>query len=105
MAAKLLVMYNHPTDPAAFDTYYAETHTPIAKTIPDMRSLVVSTGPIIAPDGSPVALSPNCGTDLRFDGRFAGRDVTSSEGRATAGDLRNFAGAGVTLVVYETREA
>ena len=104
MAAKLLVLYNHPTDPAAFDSYYAETHTPIAKTIPHMRSLVVSTGPIVAPDGS---RSPyHQIAELNFDSLSDLQAAMSSPaGRMTAGDLRNFAGAGVTLLVYETREA
>ncbi len=104
MPAKMFVMYNHPTDPAAFDTYYAEIHTPLAKKIPRMRSLVVSSGPIVAPDGSP---SPSHQiAELTFDSMAdlqAG--MSSPEGRETAGDLRNFAGAGVTLLVYETREA
>lgn len=104
MAAKLLVLYNHPTDPAAFDSYYAETHTPIAKTIPHMRSLAVSTGPIVAPDGS---RSPyHQIAELNFDSVSDLQAAMSSPaGRMTAGDLRNFAGAGVTLLVYETREA
>lgn len=104
MAAKLFVMYNHPTDAAAFDTYYAETHTPLAKKIPGLRSLVVSTGPIVAPDGTPSAYHQIA--ELTFDSMAdlqAG--LSSAEGGAAAGDLRNFAGAGVTLLAYETREA
>ncbi len=104
MAAKLLVMYNHPPDPAAFDAYYSETNTPIAKTIPGMRSLVVSTGPIIAPDGSrsPYHQIAELTFDSMADLQAA---MSSSAGRTTAGDLRNFAGAGATLVIYETRDA
>ncbi len=104
MAAKLLVMYNHPTDREAFDTHYAETHTPIAKTIPGMRSLIVSTGAIVAPGGS---RSPyHQIAELTFDSMAdlqAG--MSSSAGRTTTGDLRNFAGAGATLLIYETHEA
>lgn len=104
MAAKLLVMYNHPTDPAAFDSYYGETHTPIAKTIPGMRSFVVSTGPVVTPDGSrsPYHQIDELAFDSLADLQAA---MSSSAGRTTVGDLRNFAGAGVALVVYETREA
>ena len=39
--ASLVVLYKTPKDAAAFDKYYAETHIPIAKKIPDsgvMRS-------------------------------------------------------------------
>lgn len=104
MAAKLLVLYNHPTDPAVFDGYYSETHTPIAKTLPGVRSFVVSTGPIAAPDGSrsPYHQIAEFTFDSMADLQAA---LSSSAGRTTAGDLRNFAGAGVTLVTYETREA
>jgi uncharacterized protein (TIGR02118 family) len=104
MTAKLLVMYNHPTDPAAFDSHYAERHTPLVKKIPGMRSFVVSTGPIVAPDGSPSPYHQIA--ELIFDSMADLQSgMSSAEGRETAGDLRNFAGAGVTLVVYETREA
>ena len=104
MAAKVLVMYNHPTDPAAFDAYYAETHTPIAKKIPGLRSLLLSTGPIVMPDGSPSPYHQIA--ELIFDSMAdLQAALTSPEGRATAGDLRNFAGAGVSLTIYETREA
>jgi uncharacterized protein (TIGR02118 family) len=104
VTAKLLVLYHLPTDPAAFDSYYAETHTPIAKKVPGLRSFVVSTGPIVAPDG---AQSPyHQIAELTFDSLAdiqAG--LSSPEGRETARDLRNFAGAGVTLITYETRDA
>ena len=104
MAAKLLVIYNHPTDPTAFDTHYAETHTSLAKKIPGMRSFVVSTGPIVAPDGSPSPYHQIA--ELTFDSMADLQSgMSSPEGRETAGDLRNFAGAGVALVVYETHEA
>lgn len=103
MAAKLLVIYNRPTDPAAFDAYYAETHTPLAKKIPGVR-LVVSTGPIVAPDGSPAPYHQIA--ELIFDSMAdlqAG--LASPEGRAAAGDVRNFASGGVSFTIYETREA
>lgn len=104
MAAKLLVLYNRPTDPAAFDSYYAEMHMPIVKMIPSMQSFVVSTGPITAPDGSQSSYHQIA--ELTFDSMAdLQAAMSSSAGRTTAGDLRNFAGAGVTLLVYETREA
>ena len=104
MAAKLLVMYNHPTDPSASDTHYTEIHTALVKKIPGIRSFIVSTGPIVAPDGSPSPYHQIA--ELIFDSMTDLQSgMSSSEGRETAGDLRNFAGAGVALVVYETREA
>ena len=34
----LTVCYGHPADPAAFDSYYASTHAPLAEKIPGMTS-------------------------------------------------------------------
>ena len=49
--AKAVVLYNPPTDPGAFDAYYASTHTPLAKTFPKLRALEVSRGPVMTPQG------------------------------------------------------
>ena len=34
----LMVCYNQPADPAAFDSYYTSTHAPLAEKIPGMTS-------------------------------------------------------------------
>ena len=47
---KLVVMYGHPEDPAAFETYYSETHLPIAAKIKGL-SRVEFTKFIGTPDG------------------------------------------------------
>src|SRR5689334_13979933 len=51
MSAKLLVLYHQPTDSAAFDAYYRETHAPIARALPGLRSLTINDGPIATPGG------------------------------------------------------
>ena len=98
--ARILVQYNQPADPAAFDSYYASVHTPLAKTIPGLRSLTISDGAVALLAGGP---APYLVAQLDFDTMAdlqAG--LASPEGQATAGDLANFAQAGVTLVAYET---
>lgn len=91
----MLALSNRSTDPAAFDTYYAETHTPIAKKIPGLRSFLVSIGPIVAPDGSPAPYHQIA--ELIFDSMTDLRaGLSSPEGRASAG---------VSLTPYETRDA
>jgi uncharacterized protein (TIGR02118 family) len=35
--AKLTVLYGHPTDPAHFEDYYANTNTPLAEKIPNVQ--------------------------------------------------------------------
>jgi len=41
--AQLLVLYQTPADPAAFDRYYHQTHISLAQEIPGLRSFVIST--------------------------------------------------------------
>ena len=66
--AKLLVLYKTPTDAAAFDKHYAETHIPIAKKIPGLRHYEISRGPV----GTPAGLSGvHLVTTLTFDNAAA----------------------------------
>ena len=46
--AQIVVTYKTPTDPKAFDKYYAETHIPLAKKLPGLRKYEVSQGPVAA---------------------------------------------------------
>ncbi len=39
---KVVAVYRQPKDPKSFDTYYADTHTPLAKTLPGLRRLEVT---------------------------------------------------------------
>ena len=99
--ATLMVLYNKPTDAAAFDSYYFSKHVPLAKKIPGLRRYEVSQGAVATPEGpSPYHLVAL----LTFDSMAAiGAALASSEGQATAGDLKNFAQAGVQLLMCETR--
>ena len=100
---KLTVLYGHPTDTAAFEKYYAETHTPIAKQIKTLRRFELSKA-IGAPDGSKAKFYRSA--DLYFDNLDHLRRVLASpEGQRAANDLGNFATGGVTLMVSEVQEA
>ena len=100
MAAQATVLYNTPTDPAAFDQYYYETHVPIAKKLPGLRDYTVSTGPIQALAGT----APYLVAILEFDSMSAiAAALSSPEGRATAADLANFATGGATILLHETK--
>jgi uncharacterized protein (TIGR02118 family) len=101
MAAQLLVLYGHPTDPAAFESYYFATHIPIAKKMPGLRSYTVNDGPIGAGDGkAPYFLV----AILEFDSKAAlGAALASPEGAAAAADVPKFATGGATLLIYETK--
>jgi uncharacterized protein (TIGR02118 family) len=99
--AQLLVLYNQPADPAAFDSYYFDTHVPIAKKIPGVRSYVVNSAKPAMLAGT---FSPHLIAELEFDSMEALQAAMASpEGQAAAADVANFAQAGVTLLVFETR--
>jgi uncharacterized protein (TIGR02118 family) len=99
--AQLLVLYKTPADAARFDAYYRDTHAPLAKKIPGVRTYTVSTGTVATPAGpSPYHLI----AELTFDSMAAlQQGLGSPEGKAAAGDLANFAQAGVDLLMFDTR--
>ena|SRR5947209_8136100 len=100
--AHVLVLYNTPADPAAFDRYYKETHIPLANNIPGLRSYSVSSGPVQALAGTAPYLVVILGFDSMADLRTA---LASPEGQAAAADLKNFATGGATLLAYDTKPA
>src|SRR5215467_5173279 len=94
--AKLVVIYRIPRDPAEFDRYYAQVHTPIVKKIPGLRRLEVTRL-----TGAPSGASDLCLiAELYFD-NAAAREValTSNEGKAAEVDLPKFA-EGVVSVYF-----
>jgi len=100
--ARLVVLYDTPADPAAFDRYYFETHIPIAKTIPGLLGYDVSRGPVVAPGG---ASGVHLVAILHFADLAAVQAAFASpEGQATAADLANFAAAGVKMMFFDHAE-
>jgi uncharacterized protein (TIGR02118 family) len=101
--AKLVALYKTPSDKQAFDAHYTSTHAPLAKKMPGLKRYEMSTGPVAVAQGdSPYYLVAL----LDFDSLAAIRSALESpEGQATAGDLSNFAQAGVELLMFDTREA
>ena len=100
--AQIVVTYKTPTDPKAFDKYYAETHIPLAKKLPGLRKYEVSQGVVGTPAGpSGVHLV----AILQFDDVSAiQKALASPEGQAAAGDLSNFATGGADLLIFDARE-
>jgi uncharacterized protein (TIGR02118 family) len=102
LGAQVLVLYNMPTDPTAFEQYYHGTHIPLAKRMPGLRSYVISKGPLASGvGGSPYYLV----AVLTFDSMDAIQAAMSSpEGQATVVDVATFATSGVTMLMYETQD-
>ncbi|CAN5233646.1 EthD family reductase [soil metagenome] len=100
--AQVLVLYKTPTDSAAFDKYYAETHVPLAKRLPGLRRYQVSQGTVATPAGpSGVHLVATLTFDSMADVQAA---FGSAEGQAAAGDLPNFASGGADLLMFDSKD-
>lgn len=96
---RISVCYGTPQDPEAFDTYYAETHTPLTLAVPGLASFTT---------GKPRSLMP--GRDapyymiasLSFDSAETMKAaLKSAEMAAASADVANFATGGVTLFSTE----
>jgi uncharacterized protein (TIGR02118 family) len=101
--ATLVALYKHPSDTKAFDDYYTSTHAPLAKTLDGLRKYEISTGPVVKGGGdSPYYLVAM----LEFDSLAAiDAALGSPGGQKVAGDLANFAQAGVDLLMFDTMPA
>ena len=101
MVHRLVVSYGQPDDPAAFDAYYRDTHTPLAVQMPGLVRLTT---------GSPQPLDPSqpapyLVAELDFESeQEMGAAFTSAEGKAAADDIANFATGGATMTHFEVRE-
>ena len=102
MVHRLVVMYGQPADPEAFDTYYRETHTPLALKQPGLLRLTFGRPEAMGPaDAKPYLIA-----ELDFESEQAmSASLASPEGKAAGGDLANFATGGVTLLHYDVHEA
>jgi len=100
--AKLFAVYQQPADTAAFDDHYFNKHVPLAKALPGLRSYEVTQGDVLGGAGKHGAYLVAA---LEFDSLQALQAALASpQGQATAADLGNFAGAGVDLLMAETRQ-
>jgi uncharacterized protein (TIGR02118 family) len=98
VGARLIVLYSPPDDPASFDAHYREVHTPIVRAYPNLRGIRLTKADGVGGRPSPFYLV----SEMRFDSR-ADLDaaLASDAGRDSARDLRNFAGAGVTMLIAD----
>ncbi len=93
---RLIALYNVPEDPAAFDAHYRDVHSAIVAGYPNLRGVKLTTPSGVAGRPAPFHLMAEMAFDTLEDLDAA---MMSDAGTASARDLRNFAGAGVTLFV------
>ena len=102
MAARLIVLYRPPEDPAAFDTHYRDVHTPIVRRYPNVRGIRLTRTDGVAGRPPDFYLMAEMAFDSRADLDAA---LGSEAGIESGRDLRNFAGAGVTLLIADDEAA
>ncbi len=102
MVHRLVVSYGQPADPAAFDAYYRETHTPLALKQPGLIGLTYGHAVPMNPSQS----VPYLVAELDFESEKAMAEALASpEGRAAGKDLANFATGGVTFAHFGVQTA
>jgi uncharacterized protein (TIGR02118 family) len=99
---RLLVLYGHPEDPAAFDKYYHEIHVPLAKRMQGLKKWTI--GKVAGtPDGSPPPYY--FVADLYADSREQLEAILETpEGQAAVEDVPKFASGGVTFLYTQIDE-
>jgi uncharacterized protein (TIGR02118 family) len=93
---RLIVLYNTPEDTDAFETHYREVHTPIVSRYPNLRDMRLSKLDGVGGRDPAYYLMAEMVFDSAADLDEA---LASAAGAASAKDLRNFAGAGVTMFI------
>ena len=99
---RLLVLYGHPKDPAAFDKYYQEAHLPIAKQMKGLKKWTI--GKVQGMPGNEQAPYYYV-ADLYMESREEfERLLSSPEGQAAVADVPKYATGGVTFIYTEIHE-
>jgi uncharacterized protein (TIGR02118 family) len=98
VAVRLIALYASPEDPVAFDAHYRDVHAPIVRRYPGLRDLRLTRADGVAGRAPAFYLIAEMAFDSRADLDVA---LTSEAGIESGRDLRNFAGAGVTLLVVD----
>jgi uncharacterized protein (TIGR02118 family) len=99
---RLVALYSQPEDTDAFDAHYRDVHAPIVARYPNLVSVRLTKADGIG--GRPPAFY------LMAEMSFATRAdldeaLASDAGRESGRDLRNFAGAGVSLFIADDANA
>ncbi len=95
---KFIALYRRPTDPAAFDKVYFDTHVPLVNKIPNLRRVKISnvTG---APRGEPEFYRI---AEMFFDNKAEMDQALASPENAEAGkNLMSFARGLVSFMYAE----
>jgi uncharacterized protein (TIGR02118 family) len=94
---KMIVLYNPPTDPAHFKKYYTEIHVPLAAKLPGLKAHRYAFDVKAMGGASPYF----CVFEAEFaDAAAMAAAMGSDAGKAVAGDVKNYATGGATILHY-----
>jgi uncharacterized protein (TIGR02118 family) len=95
---RLIALYSQPEDPAAFDAHYRDVHAPIVSRYPSLLETRLTRADGVG--GRPAAFY--LVAEMSFASRADLDAALASEAGIESGrDLRNFAQAGVTLLIAD----
>jgi uncharacterized protein (TIGR02118 family) len=100
---KMVVLYNTPTDPEHFRSYYEGKHLPLASTLPGLKawrySFDTST---LGPPGTPAPYF--CVFEGEWDSKADFEASVGSEiGGKVGADVPNYASGGATILTYDVK--
>jgi uncharacterized protein (TIGR02118 family) len=96
---KVTVLYGQPSDPAAFEDHYANTHIPLAAKMPEVKRFE-ATRVVATPDGGQPPYYRIA--ELWFESQETLQQAMGSpEGQDTVNDIPTFASGGATVLIGE----
>lgn len=99
---KLIALYHPPEDPQAFRVHLLNVHLPIVRGFPGLRAMRVGFDAAAASGVSPYFAVVEC----EFDDLAAMQAALASPAGVAAGDdVPNYAGAGVTILTFDSANA
>ena len=98
---RLIALFDRPDDTDAFDAHYRNVHAPIVRRYPGLRDLRLTRPAAVGRSSAPYLVAEMVfATRAELDAALA-----SEPGIESGRDLRNFAGAGVTLFIADDDDA
>lgn len=84
---KMIALYTHPEDKAAFDKHYNEVHIPLVNQLPNLLKVEIARVVDGLPNGSPYYLI----AEMYWESReIMDASMSGPEGRAVGKDARGF---------------
>jgi uncharacterized protein (TIGR02118 family) len=96
---KVTVLYGHPSDPEAFESYYANKHHPLVSKVKGIVKSELTKFMSSADGGKPAYYRMS---ELYFPNiKELQKMVESPEGKYLSADIANFATGGSTIMIGE----